>query len=69
VHPDRYFFTFKDEVLFNWIEDAFATSFAIDPNNVIKSEYKLTNDLIKKNVDDYWDAQYRTNFEADFEKM
>jgi len=67
VHPDRHHFTFKDDILLNWVEDAFATSFALKPDEVPKKEYKLVQDEVKRGADDaYWQAHYRINYGGDY---
>jgi len=65
VHPDRNgYFTFKDHIVLDWIEDAYMASFALDHGERKTSEYQLLSKIIETDsADAFWTGFYERAFE------
>lgn len=46
IHPDRPEFSIKDNIVIDWIEDAYSTTFALDHDTRMKSEYQHIRESI-----------------------
>jgi len=55
VHPDgNSISNEKYHIVLDWIEDSYTTTFALDHDSRMKSEYQHIRESIKRDSDDAW---------------